>query len=78
MWHEWSCTTRGFPSDFVIPHNKCDVVLETVKDEALAGGRYARILDRFCARRFYAIVGRYEEAAARSNKETLSAGLILL
>ena len=31
-------------------HNKCAVVLEPVKDEALAGGALRAILDGFCAR----------------------------
>ena len=66
----------GLPSDFRHPDdNKRAVVLEPVKDQGPCGVAllYARaILDCFCARRLYAIVGRgAKKRLARSNKETL-------
>jgi hypothetical protein len=42
MWHDPSCTNPQLPSDVVIPDTlKCAVVLEALKDEPLAGWRYA-------------------------------------
>jgi hypothetical protein len=40
---------------------KCAVVLEALKDEPPPGVTLRAILDRFCARRLYSIVGRDEE-----------------
>ena len=61
MWHDPSCTTGGLPSNFVIPDTlKCAVVLAAVKDVPCRVALRA-ILDRFCARRLFSIVGRDEE-----------------
>src|SRR6516164_7960066 len=63
-------TTRGLPSYRHPDHSKCAVVLEPVKDEALAGGALRAILDGFCARQLLRNrVGRDEETAAGRTKK---------
>jgi hypothetical protein len=52
------------PLGFVIPPTRASVpsCSKPSKDDApCRGGRYAPILDRFCARRLHSIVGRGEE-----------------
>jgi hypothetical protein len=56
----------GSPRTFVIPTTtSVPSCSNPSRTKALVGGRYAPILDCFCARRLYAIVGRGEETACQ-------------
>src|SRR5262245_26293836 len=65
MWHECSCTTRGLPSDFVIPTTTSVPSCSNPSRTKPLRVALRAILDRFCARRLYAIVGRDEETACQ-------------
>ena len=62
----FSCTYPQLPSDVVIPTTQvCRVVLGTLKDKGPLRAALCAILDRSCARRRSARVGRDEETGAQ-------------